>query len=192
MTAQSVKMMPISIAGSWQTVLLLRAVDRENSALRHEPVWTRGGRGAQLLLNIHYEDFLLAAAARDGINSFFLSDLWSAAERLDNKGFVPEVFQTEFLIRIAEVSFFPAAAVLALVIAWNYRAAFRVRYSLFPMFFVLPVVFSLLGILLRSMVRAALIFSLLSWGFVPALIALVLASVFGFALCVFLLAAQRS
>lgn len=204
-SAQSVKIMPISISDSWQTVLLLRAVDRENEAVRQEPLWggATGGSGAvsgarnrrggsQLLLSIQYEDFLLASAAQSGADGFFLNDLWTSAKRLEDAGFVPQVFETEILRQIAEPALFPAVAVLALVIGWKYRSLFRVRYSIYPMLIVLPMVFSMMGALLRSLVRSGLIWTLLSFGFAPALVSLAAASILSFALSVFLLAAQRN
>jgi hypothetical protein len=190
-----VKIVPVPLNGRWYTTLILRAVDRENAMLVREPVWTGNAAyagGPQLLLDIPFEEFLLAAAAQNGTQGFFLRDLWTAAETLGRDGYVPQVFAAEIIRMIAEMVFFPAFAVAALIIGWKYRARFRVRYALFPMMVVMPLVFHLGGTLMRVVVNSLAIWLALSWGIIASLAITMAGALVLFTCSLFILAAQRS
>jgi hypothetical protein len=194
LSSEAVKILPVSVNGEWRTALLLSAVDRDNPAIRLDPVWS-GGSGElrpQVLLDMPFEDFLLAAAVQEGTRGFFLQDFWQAAEKLGDNGYVPEVFSVWILRTLMRIAAFPSFAVLGVIIGWKYRAKYKVRYALYPMLVTLPLVFSLLSSLVQSALNTLVIYSVLSLGFSGAFVLMIGSSVLFFALSLFLLSAQRS
>lgn len=189
--SEVVKILPIMINGEWLTILLLRAVDREDPDIKLEPVWTAGNEGARILLNIPFEELTLAADARQSMSGFFLRDLWTAADTLGRDGYVAQVFSAQIIRILAEPFFFLALSVFVLTIGWKYRAKFRARYSLYPMMIVLPLVFYLLCVLLRKIFDSIAVWSVISLGMGTSIFVIFSAAIIIFTIILFLLAAQR-
>lgn len=195
LSSELVKILPMSINGQWRTALILHAVDRTNPSISKKPVWTgrvpTAAEENQLLLSLSFEELQLAAQAQQGGSGFFLSDLWLAAHSLGENGFIPEVFYVRIVRVLAQVIFFPALAIIAIVIGWKYRAKFHVRYAFYPMLVVLPLVVSLIGVLLRAVIHAVAVWAVISFGISSAMLIFITTAIISFAVCVFFLAAQR-
>ncbi|MDR1428861.1 MAG: hypothetical protein LBI85_01105 [Spirochaetaceae bacterium] len=176
----------LDLSGGGRTVLLLRTLDRENKERRWEPV-REGQAGtadeepgsAQLVLDITYDDFLLAAEARRGLEHLSIGDLLDGAKSLGTRGHIPELFQAEVLHRLGEPLLFLPFAITAIIAGWRFRAQKRPRYMGIPMIAIIPLVFAALFAALRVLVHNAGSFLVLTLSFVPAL------AVFSAALLVF-------
>jgi hypothetical protein len=190
------KILPKTLGGRKRTLLLLRALDREDEDRRWEPVWAGPGRPgsiryddggldlgdalgdavgyaegyAHVMLDIPYEDFLLSTQVRRGVDNFFIGELFAAERTLGAYGYVSQVFAAEILGRFAEPVYFPALLILVLVIGWRYRAVRRSRYLGIPMLFILPLVFAEVVRLYQAAMNILGVSLILSLSFVPALI----------------------
>jgi hypothetical protein len=144
-----------------RTVLLLRALDRENEKQSWAPRWEReaGEAGqeelgsAQLVLDIGYDDFLLSAEARRDMVNLSIRDLLNGAKRLGSRGHISELFQAEVLHRLGEPLMFLPFAIIAVIVGWRFRAAKRPRYMGIPMLGIIPLVFAVLYAALRAAVH---------------------------------------
>jgi hypothetical protein len=148
------KIQPLSGDAAGRTVLLLRALDRENQRQRWEPRWEgQGGLEpdtAQLTMDIAYEDFILSAEAARGLESLSIRDLLNGASRLGNKGHIPELFRAEALHRLGGPMVFLPFAIIAVIIGWRFRAGKNPRYLGIPMLGIIPLVFSAVSAALRA------------------------------------------
>jgi hypothetical protein len=203
--AQYAKILPKTLGGRRQTLLLLRALDRENEDLRWEPVWTGPGRPgsigydddgldlgeAQVMLDIPYEDFLLSTRVRRGVGNLFIGELFAAERSLGDYGYVSQIFAAEILGRFAEPLYFLALLILILIIGWRYRAVRRPRYLDIPMLFILPVVFAAVVLIYRASMNILGIHLILSLSFVPALIVTFAGAFFLFVVFLVILACQH-
>ena len=123
------KLLPFIVNDKPQVLILTHALDRrfEERGLKGE--WlvgqeTTGG----ILMDISFEDFLLVTNARRGLSNLQITELFSAPSKLLRAGYVPQIFQAEFLNRIGTASFFlPVAARGAAG-----RSSFPFRDSLYP------------------------------------------------------------
>jgi hypothetical protein len=187
-----------------QSALLLRALDRTDGTKRWEPVWTgESGKplespddslfsgGSQVLLNVGYEDLLLLARTRQGIDSLNLRDLFEAKRKLAYYGYAPVVFRVEILRRLAEPVLFLPLAILVLIFGWRYRARRKPRYVYLPMLGALPLVFSGAVLWYRGVLGSLLIRLSLSFGFEAMLAGFIAGSVLCFVLALIFLAAQH-
>lgn len=200
-SADLVKITPVSVNGQWRTIFLFHAIDRKNAGIEKNAVWSASGGaipvtagrsgGSQQLVYAPYEELILATEARDGAEGFFLRDLWDASQALNKDGFVSETFIVRILGVLAEVVYFPALAVFAILIGWNYRARFRVRYSLLVMPILLPAILLPTGELLRDIFHAACIWVVVSYGTTVSFIAVFVSAFICFSITAFILAARR-
>ncbi|MDR1177272.1 MAG: hypothetical protein LBK64_00445 [Spirochaetaceae bacterium] len=149
----------ISGGGDGRTVLLLRALDRENEKQRWEPRWEETAGEAdeeqgsvQLVLDISYDDFLLSAEARRGLENLSVGDLLDGAKKLGTRGHIPELFQAEVLHRLGEPVMFLPFAIIAVIAGWRLRAVKRPRYMGIPMLGIIPLVFAALFAAFRALV----------------------------------------
>jgi hypothetical protein len=193
-TAALIKIMPVEVAGVWRTMILMRAVDRHDEAIVQEPEWLimEAGiyAGTQLFLNLSYEDFLLAVAA-NSTRGFFLNDLWTGAAILGSMGYIPQIFYTDIIRALYTPLLFLPLGIFALIIGWKYRSKRKVPYALPPMFFVLPVVFQTIVVLIGRIFNLISTWTVLSFGFTQAIVICLSSAAALFLLTLFLLAAQR-
>jgi hypothetical protein len=179
------------------TVLLLRALDRENEKQRWEPRWEPGEAyqeelgGAQLVLDIGYDDFLLSAEARRGLANLSINDLLNGAKRLGTRGHIPELFQAEILHRLGEPVMFLPFAITAIIAGWRLRAAKRPRYMGIPMLGIIPLVFSALFAAFRAAIYNIGSLLALSLPFTWALGIFIAASLVSFIISLIVLAGQH-
>ncbi|MDR1908652.1 MAG: hypothetical protein LBQ35_01925 [Spirochaetaceae bacterium] len=199
MEAPYAKLLPKTLAGEKRVALLLQALDREDSSLRWGPRWMPGqglpeadGPGpAEVVLDLDYEDFLLIAKIRRGLDNLLLPELFTAYRVLEPYGYIPQVFLAEILSRLAEPLLFLPLAVLILITGWRYRSRRRPRYIAIPMLAVLPLAFYGIFHIYRSAVNALSIWMALTLPLGPALAALASGALALFLILLVFLAGQR-
>ncbi|MDR0452721.1 MAG: hypothetical protein LBH15_06730 [Treponema sp.] len=196
MEAPYAKFLPKTINGRPRTVLLLRSLDRRNPDLRWEPVWTGPEPaelgGAELLLDLSYENFLLITRARRGPEYLQIPSLFAAEQNLAPYGYIREVFRAEAINRIAEPVFLLPLFILALVVAWRFRPRKQPRYLAVPMLGVMPVVFLACTSVYRSLIEALGIGMALALSFTSSMAILGVAVSLLFFLSLIILVSQRS
>lgn len=180
-----------------QAVLLLRALDRTDSEKRLEPVWigeageeTAFG-GAQILLNLGYDDFVLLSRIKQGTEGLNLGELFAAEKKLGAYGYAPEIFRAELARRLAEPLFFLPLAVLILCLGWRHRARRKPRYVYLPMLAALPAVFYGVTLFYRSILNNFSIWLSFSFGLSTILALLAGGAALCFILALIFLAAQH-
>jgi hypothetical protein len=172
-TAPYAKIVPIG--GRARSVIYMRALDRHNKDLRWEAAWEgmREGAagGAELVIDIAYEDIIIACESEVTDTNYRFASLHAASERLVRYGFIPEVFSVLEIRSISEPLMLLPLSILAVIIGWRYRVrSRRARYVLFPMLVVLPIVFNTLVHLCRHLTNLLAIWLVLSAN-LPAAIA---------------------
>jgi hypothetical protein len=167
------KFIPMNLGTEPRLILMMRALDREDSRIRWEPVWSGPERSpigdSQIMLDLVYEDFLLLTKAEGGPEKLLIGDLFAAGKKLGAYGYVPQVFQAEIIYRIADAAFFLPMTILSIIVGWRYRAKRRPRYMSFLMLAILPLVFNGLVHLYRSFLNTLGIWLVISFGFSQAL-----------------------
>jgi hypothetical protein len=175
-------------------MIMMRAVDRNDSTIIQEPLWLFNNsanlKNSLLFLDLPYKDFILAAAA-NSTSGFFLRDLWTGAAVLGSMGYIPEIFYTEFVRAVYMPSLFLSLCIFALMAGWKYRSRRKVPYTLFPMLFVLPVVFQTIVLFIDRVFNLVSIWTVLSFGFIQALVICFVSTFLFFLTALFLLASQR-
>ncbi|MDR1363138.1 MAG: hypothetical protein LBJ35_03700 [Spirochaetaceae bacterium] len=196
MSAPYVKFLPLYVDGKQFTIIYLQAWGRDNEQMNWGPVWEgtppANTPNTQLALAISYEDFLLASSAGKNIDGFFIGNIWSFARNLASYGYVPEVYQAEIIYIISEPLLFLPLTIFSLIAGWNLRGKSRSTLALYPMFIALPFVLNGLIHILRGVANMFCIFTLLSFGFTPALLISFAAAFLLFILGIVLISAQRS
>jgi hypothetical protein len=195
-TAHYAKLLPFSMDGKQQVLILMRALDRHDRNLRWEPEWTlglgpAGSADAKIVLDISFEDFLLLAEARRGLPGLQFDELFAAPKIFAAAGHVPEVFEAEALNRLGAVLFFLSMGIFSIVIGWRFRARNKPRYIFIPLLAVLPVVFHGIVILYRTVLNIAGIWLVISLGFSAALAVFCAAMALCFLVSLITLAAQH-
>jgi hypothetical protein len=194
--APYVKFLPFYIDEKPYTVVYLQAFSRDNENTRFAPSWSGvqedGIPKNQIVLEISYEDFLLASVAGRELDGFFLSDIWTLSKRLSTYGYMPQVYEAEIVCAVMEPLLFLPLMMFALVAGWQLRGKKRRSLAILPMFFLMPFLLNILVQTLRSVVNSCGIFMVMSFGFSAALVAGFAAAFLLFALGAIVLAAQRS
>jgi hypothetical protein len=229
-TAPFVKIAPITVSGSPKTALYLRSLDRDNRALRWNPVWEfpardslereasvrenpansrsdlpetldtltlaafyESGLDGQYILDISYENFLLAAKMlRSGATSSSFLDAYRAELQLESAGFAPEVFNARMLQGLEAPLFMLPLCILAFLIGHRYRIGKRkARWSFIPMLIILPMVYdSVISIIRRVAVSLSTLLCL-NLSFPLAVSALLAIAGLSFAVLMFALATEK-
>jgi hypothetical protein len=199
-SAPYVKFLPFYIDGKAFTIIFLQAFGRDHEQMRWGPSWedvsptdslAAGTPKTQLALPISYEDFLLSSTANRKLDGFFIRDIWLLAGRLALYGYIPEVYQAEIIYIISEPLFFLPLAIFSLIMGWNLRCKKRSTFALLPMLLALPFVFNGFMHIFRGVLNMFCVFTLISFGFTPALLINFAAAFLLFALGIVLLTAQR-
>jgi hypothetical protein len=191
------KFMSITIHDQPQVLVLMRTLDRHDSARRWEPQWAAQGRtsyhpdSAQITLNISYETFTLLSEMRQGLPGLYIDTLFKAAALAGKTGYIPEVYEAEILNRLGSCLFFLPMSVLVIVIGWRLRAKTRPRYLFVLSMPVLPIVFNGLVYLYHMIINTASITLITLFDFSFALMVFIIFLVVCFVLSLIALAAQR-
>jgi hypothetical protein len=188
------KIIPMMVRDRSRVVFLLRALDRNDSSIWYEPVWSGTPPAdlgdAQIALDITYENFLLLSKARRRVDSLFMSDLFAMGNNFEAYGYIPQVFQHEILRRIIEPLMLLPLGVAAIIIGWRFRAKKRPKFLGVPMLVILPLVFNWIVHVIRSLTNTLGLWLLLSLGFTIAVAAFVIGILFLFIIALIVLAAQ--
>jgi hypothetical protein len=188
------KLLPITIDGKPQVLVLMRALDRHDPGKSWEPEWNLGGgpgAEARITLDISFENFLLLSQIRQGLANMQIGDLFTASKTFGAAGYVPQVFEAEVLNRLGTALFFLPMAVFSIIIGWRYRARSRPRYLFIVLLPILPVVFNGIAFLYRTVLNTAGIWLVLTLGFSAALGIFIAALAVSFFLSLIILAAQH-
>ncbi|MCL2720516.1 MAG: hypothetical protein FWD47_04160 [Treponema sp.] len=170
-TSRYAKLLPVTIADKQQILVLTNALDRTDKDGNFDSEWQFGTpEPGGIFLDIDFEDFILISHVRRGLANLPINELFAAAERLDDAGYVTQIFQAEILNRFGSALFFLPAAIFVIIIAWRYRAKQRPRYLFALLLPVLPIVFHGFVFLYRSVINTLGIWLILSIGFTAALV----------------------
>ena len=192
-SAPYAKLLPFNLNEKPQVLILTHMLDRNNRNRSYEGEWLVGRKTTgEILLDVSYEDLLLLSDVRHGLSNLQIDELFTASKKLDNFGYVSQIFQAEILNRIGSVLFFLPMAVFILILGWRYRAKTRPRYLFILLLPVLPVVFHGFVFMYRSVINISGIWLVLSLGFTPALIVLIAAFAVLLFLSLIILAGQHS
>ncbi|MDR1836091.1 MAG: hypothetical protein LBQ89_00360 [Treponema sp.] len=187
------KLLPFTLNGKPQVLILTHALDRSNMNNSYDSQWLVGTKTAGgILLDVSYEDFLLISSVRRGLHNFQINELFSAATKVDNAGYVYQIFQAEILNRLGSALFFLPMAIFVIAIGWRYRVKTRPRYLFVLMLPVLPVVFHGFVFLYRSVFNILGIWLVLSIGFSAALVITIVILALSLFISLITLAAQHS
>ncbi|MDR1858971.1 MAG: hypothetical protein LBQ69_05825 [Treponema sp.] len=195
------KFLPITLDGQRQVIVLMRALERNDPALRWEPQWNIPenspmsgagiGAAAQVMLPVSYETFLMLTRMRYGLSSLQIKELFSAREVAPETGYIPEVFEAEIFSRLGSCLFFLPMAIVAIIIGWRYRARRQSRFYFPLMVPFLPVVFNGFAYLCRTAFNVIGSSLILALGFSTALPLFIAIVALSFLLTLILLAAQH-
>jgi hypothetical protein len=192
-SAPYAKLLPFNLNEKPQVLVLTHVLDRHNRNRSYEGEWFAGRKTTgEILLDVSYEDLLLISEVRHGLANLQIDELFSSSKKLDDFGYVSQIFQAEILNRIGSVIFFLPMAIFILILGWRYRAKTRPRYLFILLLPVLPVVFHGFVFMYRSVINISGIWLILSLGFTPALIVLIAAFAVLLFLSLIILAGQHS
>jgi len=191
-SARYAKLLPFNLNGKPQVLVLTHVLDRFNKNHSYEGEWLAGVKPAGgILLDISFEDLFLLSDVRHGLYNLQIDELFTASKKLNNFGYVYQIFQAEILNRLGSVLFFLPMAIFVIILGWRFRAKTRPRYLFILLLPVFPVVFNAFVFFYRSVLNTFGIWLVLSLGFTAALV--VFTAAFGLLLLVSLivLAAQH-
>jgi hypothetical protein len=191
--SQYAKLLPIKIDEKPQVLVLMHALNRMNKDNYYDGEWLIGNKTVGgILLDISYEDLMLLSYIRRSLPNLQIDELYLAATKFGNAGYVYQIFQAEILNRLSSTMFFLPMAIFVIVLGWRYRIKSKSRYIFVIMLPVLPVVFHGLVFLYRSVFNTAGIWLVLTVGFVPALILFIAVMAILLFISLITLAAQHS
>lgn len=125
-----------------KTLVLLKAIDKNDKTKSWPPRWsgTTGAQDSFLVLDISYEDFLLASHAQTNSRNLSILELFNAQKKLSSYGFIPQTFQLELLNRIMDPFLCLVLSLFILTISWRLRPLKKPGFVLYPMFIMLPII----------------------------------------------------
>jgi len=192
-SAPYAKLLPFNLGEKSQVLVLTHVLVRHNKNNSYEGKWLVGKKTAGgILLDVSYEDLLLLSNVRRGLSNLQIDELFEASKKLDNLGYVYQIFQAEILSRFGSVLFFLPMAIFVIILGWRYRAKTKPRYLFVLLLPVLPIVFHGFVFMYRSVINIFGIWLILSLGFAAALIVLIATIGVLLFVSLILLAAQHS
>jgi hypothetical protein len=187
------KILPFTLNNNQRVLVLTHALDRNNEKNNYDSEWLLGNKTpGGIILNVSYDDLLLLSYVRYGLPNLQLNELFLASGKLNDKGYVSQIFQAEILNRLGCVLFFLPIAIIIITLGWRYRVKTKPRYFFVLMLPVLPVVFHGFVFMYRSIINTLGIWLVLSFGFVPALVGFIVVLVVFLFISLITLAAQHS
>jgi hypothetical protein len=167
------KLRPFNIDGKNKMMIMLRGLNREHDAPELEPVWegseTASFTGAEIALDLSYDDFMLLTRLRRGLDALSINELYTAATKFGDYGYIPEVFQADILYRLGEPGAFLPLVIFIIIIGWRFRALRLPHFLILPMFVILPLVSYAVVFLYRDLLNILSIEAVLTFGFSTAL-----------------------
>jgi hypothetical protein len=195
--APYVKFLPITLNDQQKVIILMRSLDRNDRTKRWEPVWAAENSTvyapstAQITLDVDYETFIMLSEMRQGIPSMYIDALFAASGIAGEMGYIPEVFEAEFLNRLGSCLFFLPMAVFSIILGWRFRAKYRSRYFLILSLPALPLVFNGVTYLYRNIFNSIGISLIYNLDYSTAFGIFIAILVVSFLLSLVVLAAQR-
>jgi len=187
------KLTPFTLDGKPQILVLIHALDRFNKNNDFKGEWLLGSPvTGGIFLDTSFEDLVLISDVRRGLTNLRINELFAASRKLENEGYINQIFQAEILNRLGSVMYFLPMAIFVIVIAWRYRAKEKPRYFFVLLLPVLPVVFNGFVFLYRSVINTLGIWLVLSLGFTSALIVFIAALAVTLFISLISLSAQHS
>jgi len=187
------KLVPVTIGGKQQVLILTHALDRSNKDKGYQSEWHLGSsQTGAIFLDVSYEEFILISSVRRGLVNLKMNELYDASKKLDNAGYVYQIFQAEILNRLGSALFFLPMSIIVIVIAWRYRAQAKPRYLFVLLLPVLPFVFHGFVNLYCSVLNTMGIWLILSLGFTAALVVYIITLAVALFASLIILAAQHS
>jgi hypothetical protein len=187
------KLTPFTLDGKPQILVLIHALNRSDENNDFPGEWLLGSPVTSgIFLDTSFDDFILITDVRRGLTNLRINELFTASRKLENEGYINQIFQAEILNRIGSVMYFLPMAIFVIVIAWRYRAKEKPRYLFVLLLPVLPVVFHGFVFLYRSVINTLGIWLVLSLGFTPALIVFITATAVILFISLVSLSAQHS
>jgi len=192
-SAEYAKLLPFKNDDKMQVLVLTHALDRYNENNRYEDEWLVGTRPpGGIILDVSYEDLLLLTDVRRGLSSLQIDELFDASKKVENLGYVSQIFQAEIINRIGSALFFLPMAFFVIILGWRYRARKKPRYFFVLLLPILPIVFHGFVFMYRSVINICGIWLVLSLGFTVALIVLIASLGLLLLTSLIILAAQHS
>jgi hypothetical protein len=197
--SENVKLSPININNERLTILLLRSLDRNDSAKQGKLEWNdqSGGivempvREARLILDIDYRDFLLITKLNTGMKNLSMGELLRVSQQFSAYGFIPETFRAEILYRFSDVAVFLSLAILGIVLGWRFRSQITIKLLWVPMLGILPVIVNGVVQLYRIILSNVSILVVVSLGYFTAIIVFVIITISLLILSLITLASQH-
>jgi len=187
------KLTPIMLNGKPKVLILTHALDRLNKDNDFQSEWLLGSSVTSgIFLDTSFDDLVLISDVRRGLANLRINELFAASEKLDNEGYINQIFQAEILNRLGSVMFFMPMAIFVIVIAWRYRTKEKPRYLFVLLLPVLPIVFHGLVFLYRSVINTLGIWLVLSIGFTSSLVVFISAMAITLFISLVSLSAQHS
>jgi hypothetical protein len=188
-------------SGGERLLVMTRSINGEiNKHLDPAVMWFNKDRKNQYLfddnmqmsLDISYQNFILLANLKRGLESLLLNELFVAGDKFGEYGYIEQTFQTEIIYRIFSLIVFLPTVVVVIILGWRLRAKKKPFFIGVPMLFILPVVFKVVIGLYQSLLNALCIWSVASLGFTMSMIIFTLGTVPLFFLSLLLVAFQRN
>ncbi|MDR1868286.1 MAG: hypothetical protein LBQ77_08510 [Treponema sp.] len=135
-TAPYVKMMPITLEGRAQTLVLLQALDRFHPEQRWNPVWAGAEQPYErsiILFDLPYDDLLILAKLQRGMDNLSITDILTVARSFARYGVPSKVFSAELLYSFVDSLCFIILSIFALGIGFHFKVHARVAFLLFPL-----------------------------------------------------------
>jgi len=190
--SQYAKLTPFILDGKPQVYVLTHALDRFDKNNDFKGEWLIGSPVVGgIFLNISYEDLLIITDVRRGLTNLRINELFAASKKLENYGYISQIFQAEIFNRLGCVLYFLPMAIFIIAFAWRYRTKGKPRYLFVILLPVLPVVFHGFVFLYRSVINTLGIWLILSFGFTTALIIFIAAMAVTLFISLITLAAQH-
>jgi len=192
------KLLPIIVDDKPQVLVQTHALDRQIEEKGFKGEWLVGGGTASsslqttFTLDISFEDFILVSHVRRGLTNLQIGELFEASRKLNNAGYISQIFQAEVLNRLGSALFFLPMAILIIVIAWRYRAKSKPRYLFILLLPILPIVLHGFVYLYRAVFNTLGIWLVLTIGFIPAIIIFIVVLTLLLFISLLALASQRS
>ena len=165
------KLTPFTLNGKPQVLILTHALDRANKDNSFKSEWLLGSSVTSgIFLDTSYEDLVLITGVRRGLHNLRINELFAASKKLEEQGYINQIFQAEILNRLGSVMYFLPMSIFVIVIAWRYRAKEKPRYLFVLLLPILPIVFNGLTFLYRSVINTLGIWLILNFGFTTALV----------------------
>jgi hypothetical protein len=200
-TSPFCKLSPQETDGGERFFVMMRSINGETNE-QFDPVvrWFDKDRkrqelfddNAQMSFDISYQNFILLANLRYGLDSLLLNELFVAGDKFGEYGYIEQVFQVEIIRQIFSLIVFLPITVIVIILGWRLRAKKKPFFIGLPMLFILPGVFQVVIRLYQSLLNALCIWSVATLGFTLSMVVFTLGTVPLFFLSLLLAAFQRN